>query len=62
MKNKKILVTGATGLLGSWLSESLVQNNCNVTGLALNTELDFLISLENFTLNSLTNSGLAQLQ
>jgi CDP-glucose 4,6-dehydratase len=44
MKNKKILVTGATGLLGSWLSESLVQNNCTVTGLALNTELDFLIN------------------
>ena len=47
MKNKKILVTGATGLLGSWLSESLVQNNYIVTRLALNTELDFLINFKN---------------
>tara|TARA_Y100000992_G_C21260179_1_gene490837 strand:+ start:153 stop:1112 length:960 start_codon:yes stop_codon:yes gene_type:complete len=43
MNNKKILVTGVSGLLGSWLSEYLLQNDCNVTGLALDRELDFLI-------------------
>ena len=44
MKNKKILLTGVTGLLGSWLAEYLLTNNSSVTGLALNHELDFLIN------------------
>lgn len=44
MKNKKILLTGATGLLGSWLAEELLRSNCTLTGLSLNNELDFLIN------------------
>ena len=40
MKNKKILITGATGLLGSWLTEIINLGN-EITGLALNDELDF---------------------
>ncbi|OUX18454.1 MAG: hypothetical protein CBE17_01770 [Gammaproteobacteria bacterium TMED257] len=43
MKNKKILVTGATGLLGSWLTEKLLISGNEITGLALNDELDFLL-------------------
>ncbi|MFA6096764.1 MAG: SDR family NAD(P)-dependent oxidoreductase [Candidatus Paceibacterota bacterium] len=30
-KNKKVLVTGATGFIGSWLTESLVENGSDVT-------------------------------
>ena len=44
MNNKKILITGVTGLLGSWLAEKLLEKNCSITGLALNSELDFLIN------------------
>ena len=44
MKNKKILLTGVTGLLGSWLAEELLDNNCDLTGLALNQDLNFLIN------------------
>ena len=44
MKNKKILLTGVTGLLGSWLAEELLNNNCDLTGLALNQDLNFLIN------------------
>jgi CDP-glucose 4,6-dehydratase len=32
-ENKNILITGCTGLLGSWLTESLVSKNANVVGL-----------------------------
>ena len=32
-ENKNILITGCTGLLGSWLTESLVTKNANVIGL-----------------------------
>lgn len=32
-ENKNILITGCTGLLGSWLTESLVSKNANVIGL-----------------------------
>ena len=43
MENKKILLTGVTGLLGSWLAEKLLNNNCEIKGVALNGELDFLL-------------------
>ncbi len=43
MENKKILLTGVTGLLGSWLAEKLLESNCEITGVALDKELDFLI-------------------
>jgi len=32
-ENKTILITGCTGLLGSWLTESLISKNANVIGL-----------------------------
>lgn len=32
-ENKNILITGCTGLLGSWLTESLISKNANVVGL-----------------------------
>jgi CDP-glucose 4,6-dehydratase len=32
-ENKNIFITGCTGLLGSWLTESLVSKNANVIGL-----------------------------
>jgi len=30
-KSKNVLITGATGFIGSWLTETLVKNNANVT-------------------------------
>jgi dTDP-glucose 4,6-dehydratase len=30
-KSKNVLITGATGFIGSWLAETLVKNNVNVT-------------------------------
>jgi CDP-glucose 4,6-dehydratase len=51
MNNKKILITGVTGLLGSWLAEKLLEKNCSITGLALNSELDFLINSKNINNN-----------
>ena len=38
-----IILTGVTGLLGSWLAEKLLNNNCEIKGVALNGELDFLL-------------------
>ncbi len=32
-KNKNVFITGCTGLLGSWLTKTLVENGANVTGL-----------------------------
>ena len=43
MDKSNILLTGATGLLGSWLAEKLLEKDCKVTGVALNNELDFLL-------------------
>ena len=43
MNKSNILLTGPTGLLGSWLTEELLEKNCKVTGVALNNELDFLL-------------------
>ena len=41
--NKNILLTGATGLLGSWLTEKLLEKNCTVSGVALDEDLNFLL-------------------
>ena len=41
--NKNILLTGATGLLGSWLTEKLLEKNCSIKGVALNEDLNFLL-------------------
>ena len=32
-KDKKVLVTGANGFIGSWVTEALVKNKANVTAL-----------------------------
>lgn len=40
---KNVLVTGYSGLLGSWMSKSLLNLGCKVSGIALNKELDFLV-------------------
>jgi len=53
LKNKKILVTGSTGLIGSWLVEKLI-NNSNIVGIALDNSLDFLIKSKNL-LNNFEN-------
>lgn len=47
MNKSNILLTGATGLLGSWLTEELLEKDCKVTGVALNNELDFLLQSKN---------------
>ena len=38
-----ILITGCTGLLGSWMVESLLKSNIEVKGIALNEDLNFLL-------------------
>tara|TARA_B100000965_G_scaffold403820_1_gene432931 strand:- start:579 stop:1553 length:975 start_codon:yes stop_codon:yes gene_type:complete len=42
-KNKKIIVTGSSGLLGSWLVEDLVENNAEVTGISIDNSKDDLL-------------------
>ena len=32
-RNKNVLVTGCTGLLGSWLTKGLLDNGANIIGL-----------------------------
>ena len=40
---KNILITGCTGLLGSWVVESLLKSNITIKGIALNQDLNFLL-------------------
>ena len=40
---KNILITGCTGLLGSWMAESLLKSDITIKGVALNQDLDFLL-------------------
>ena len=40
--NKNILISGASGLVGSWLVESLLKEN-NITGIALDSSMDYLL-------------------
>ena len=40
---KNILITGCTGLLGSWMAESLLKANITIKGIALNQDLNFLL-------------------
>lgn len=44
---KNVLVTGSTGLLGSWLSEKLINENIEIKGIALDTSLNFLLESKN---------------
>ena len=34
-KNKKILITGGTGMIGYSLTKSLIKENCNITVVSL---------------------------
>ena len=40
---KNILITGCTGLLGSWMAESLLKSEITIKGVALNQDLNFLL-------------------
>ncbi len=40
---EKVLITGITGLLGSWLAEKLLNDGIDVTGIAIDHEKDFLL-------------------
>tara|TARA_A100001015_G_scaffold90151_1_gene100401 strand:- start:2313 stop:3272 length:960 start_codon:yes stop_codon:yes gene_type:complete len=40
---KNILITGCTGLLGSWMAESLLKSDITIKGVALNQDLNFLL-------------------
>ena len=42
-KNKRVFVTGATGLLGSWLTEALVQKGATVVVLIRDLVPDALL-------------------
>jgi len=46
-ENKNILVTGSSGLLGSWLVEDLLNMGCNVTGIAIDETKDDLLKSKN---------------
>lgn len=43
IKFKRVLITGITGLLGSWLAEELMKKNVEVLGVALDNEKDDLL-------------------
>ena len=40
LKNKKVLITGHTGFVGSWLAMVLNLNNINVYGISLKPHFD----------------------
>ena len=40
---KNILIPGCTGLLGSWMAESLLKSDITIKGVALNQDLNFLL-------------------
>jgi CDP-glucose 4,6-dehydratase len=42
-KEKKVLVTGSSGLLGSWLIEELINNDALVTGVSIDDSKDELL-------------------
>ena len=42
-KDKKVIVTGSSGLLGSWLIEDLLYNNAEVTGICIDESKDGLL-------------------
>ena len=43
IKFKRVLITGITGLLGSWLAEELMKKNVEVLGISLDNEKDDLL-------------------
>jgi len=52
---KKVLITGATGILGSWMTKSLLENNISIQGIAIdkskNDLLDSMNLIDKFKLN-----------
>ena len=52
-RNKNIFVTGCTGLLGSWLTKTLVENGANVIGLIRDWVPKSNLILQN-TINKIT--------
>ena len=58
LDNKKVLLTGFNGLLGSWLVEDLLKKNCQVTGVAKDDSTNHILlnrnilkDIETFYLN-----------
>lgn len=54
-EGKNILVTGASGLLGSWLVEELLKQNAKVTGISLDKTKNALMESKNI-LNKIENN------
>jgi CDP-glucose 4,6-dehydratase len=50
-KNKKVAITGASGFIGSWLTERLVENSANVTILVKNNDPIGMDSIKHLTNN-----------
>ena len=46
-KFNNVLLTGASGLLGSWVAEELIKNNKEVIGIALDDTKDDLLKYKN---------------
>ena len=46
-KFNNVLLTGASGLLGSWVVEELIKNNKEVVGVALDDTKDDLLKYKN---------------
>ena len=42
-KYKKVLITGATGILGSWMTKSLLENNISIQGIAIDKSKNDLL-------------------
>jgi len=55
--NRRILVTGSTGLLGSWLVEKLIFSGAIVTGISLDHSKDELLVSKGI-LNDIDNNYL----
>ena len=49
MNFNRVLITGVTGLLGSWLAKDFLNKNIEVIGIALDTEKNFLIDSMNIS-------------
>ena len=55
-KNKKILITGHTGFVGSWLCLLMVNLNCKVFGISKNTPNSQNYNIQNISKKFKMNS------